>query len=140
MAKVQTLDWGAFMCGEIKEKAPMLARMNKALMALGGTAFALSFVHGIAFADPAAAVPAMGIDPSFQQAISTATKPIKDIIFGFAHEIYFVFMSWGAIEALIGKPQQGFSRMKISTGAYVLLFWVPWIVDQVNKARPHMGY
>lgn len=146
MAKTQALEWKAFMQGDIRGKvatrveatrtiAPALASavITGGLFLLKATALA----HAAPVVAPVAvAAMAMAGPIDFASQLALATKPIKDVIFGFAHEIYFVFMAWGALEALIGKPQQGFSRMKISTGAYILLFWVPWIVDQVNKVRP----
>ncbi len=152
MAKTQALDWKAFMSGEIREKGaavpadPVKAEAPRAIApalasaVLTGGLILLktsALVHAAPVAAPVAvAAMAMAGPADFATQLAAATKPVKDVIFGFAHEIYFVFMAWGALEALIGKPQQGFSRMKVSTGAYILLFWVPWIVDQVNKVRP----
>jgi hypothetical protein len=154
MTKTVALEWGAFMGGKVIEKGAAEKRAKVAstalkvvaaaavgviaansIVALIPAAHAAYVVHGATSA--AVAVPAIAAAaPDF----SAATKPIKDIIFGAAHEIYFVFMAWGALEALIGKAQQGFTRMKVATGAYILLYWVPWIVDAVNKVRPAVGY
>jgi|SRR5690625_323719 len=132
--KTEVLDWRAFFDGEIVTKGDALppkptGKKSAIALASAGVATALHSAKA-----PSEAITAMS--PSFEQSISAATKPIKDIIFGFAGEIYFVFMAWGALEALIGKPQQGFARMKVATGAYILLYWVPWIVKQVNLVRP----
>lgn len=137
MAKTQVMEWKAFMAGNAVEKSSKSNRkfnVDTALKIAGVATVALAVAtHGMpAFANEA--VTAMA--PSFQHQLSAATAPIKDIIFGFAHEIYFVFMAWGAMEALIGKPQQGFMRMKTSTAAYVLLYWVPTIVNMVNGVLP----
>jgi hypothetical protein len=142
MAKVQALKWNEFFAGSVVPKQEQNQHVKKALVLLSaGAALTVSGVllaHGVhvspdaitAFAHSAAS------DPSFQAQLAQATKPIRDLINGFAHEIYFVFMSWGALEAMIGKPQQGFTRMKTATFAYVLLFWVPWIVDKVSLVGP----
>lgn len=159
MAKTVALEWCAFMGGKVVEKGAAEKRAKIAstalkvvavaavgviaansIAALIPAAHAAYVVHGATSA--AVAVPAMAHVATAAAApdFSVATKPIKDIIFGAAHEIYFVFMAWGALEALIGKAQQGFTRMKVATGAYILLYWVPWIVDAVNKVRPVVGY
>lgn len=149
MAKTVVLEWGAFMGGKVVEKDLVEKRLkiaNTALKVAAITAVGVVMINSVAALLPAVhaayavhgvTVPAMAAaGPDF----SAATKPIKDIIFGAAHEIYFIFMSWGALEALIGKAQQGFTRMKVATGAYILLYWVPWIVDAVNKVRPAISY
>lgn len=135
--KIEALEWKAFMGGTVKPKEE-----SKAPVRLNSTAIAAVVIAGITlaqsvgFAEPAA-VPAMAAsEVPFQQALSTATKPIKDLIYGAGHEIYGVFMAWGAIEVMIGKPAQGFTRMKTATLAYILLWWVPWIVNQADMVRP----
>lgn len=152
MAKTEMIGWNAFMKGEIPEKKKTMTQQVVKTAAM--TSVAICITHAIPVALPflakslmaapvvhhvSSTVPVIA-DPSFQAQLSAATKPIKDILYGFAHEIYFIFMSWGAIEALVGKPQQGFQRMKIATLAYILLFWVPWIVDQVNHVKPSVGW
>jgi hypothetical protein len=142
MAKTVTYDFKSFCHGKLVEKQEekknkLTLNINTVSKVTSVVLIGISVLNGdisTAFAS-SNSITAM-VDPNFQDTLSKATKPIKDIIFGFAHEVYFVFMAWGALEALIGKPQQGFTRMKIATGAYILLFWVPWIVDQVNKVRP----
>lgn len=153
--KTVALEWGAFMRGEVVEKRikpeavvekpNIIPALTSAALTTGILALKIAAAAHVVSAAPVA-IPAMAVasaavsmatgTPDFSAQLSAATRPIKDIIFGFAGEIYFVFMAWGALEALIGKPAQGFSRMKIATGAYILLYWVPWIVDQVNKVRP----
>jgi hypothetical protein len=140
MTKTVTLDWKTFMNGSPAEVSKRRFNVHTALKIAGMvTVITVCISHGTVFASPDSIVTMAG-DPSFQAQLSEATKPIKDVIFGFANEIYFVFMAWGAIEALIGKPQQGFMRMKTSTAAYILLYWVPTIVSMVNKVRPAVGY
>lgn len=151
MAKVQALEWNAFFQGRVvakqsqivvvtedgKRPVGMPARIaGMAVVAITLVAATAIFPHIIHAAAPAA-VPAMagGIAE-----LSKAVAPIKELIFGFAHEIYFVMMAWGGLEALIGKPQQGFARMKTATLAYVILFWVPWIVGRVNGVVPTNGW
>ncbi|GIP38617.1 hypothetical protein J31TS4_18970 [Paenibacillus sp. J31TS4] len=144
MAKIQTLDWQAFMAGkvEVKKGTRPAAFNGKAVAAAGAATIALCISHVVPVSahEAITAMAAVAPDASFTEQLSVATKPIKDVLFGFAHEIYFFFMAWGALEALISKPQQGFTRMKVSTAAYILLYWVPWIVDQVNKVIPPVGY
>jgi hypothetical protein len=141
--KTVALEWGAFMSGKVVEKKHVVKRnfnADTALKVAGVVTAAVMVVHGApVFASPDA-ITTIATDPSFQAQISAATKPIKDVIFGFAGEVYFVFMAWGALEALIGKPQQGFTRMKTATAAYILLYWIPTIVQMVNKVRPAVGY
>jgi hypothetical protein len=131
---------------------PELAR--RTLIAIGFTAAAVLGVDVFAHAAhaAAAAVPAMVPHPDavyvmagaagddFTSQLDKALAPIKRIIYGFAHEIYFVMMSWGGVEALIGRTQQGFQRMKGATAAYIVLFWVPWICRQVSAAVPGTGF
>lgn len=143
MAKIEVIPW-AYLKEQPKAK-PVKQTVKKAvpvaLAVIAGVTFAL---HGdftaFAIGQPEA-VEAFAQSASntadFADQLRKATKPIRDIIFAFGHEIYFVMMAWGGIEALIGKTQQGFSRMKASTAAYVVLYWVPWIVETVNKAVPH---
>lgn len=139
MAKTQVVEWKAFIQGEVKPKTPVKQKEFKFNWTLAAAAVivGMNIAHGIAVADPAA-IPAMAsaAGPTFQQALSAATKPIKDLIYGFGHEIYGIFMAWGAIEVMIGKASQGFNRMKTATLAYVLLWWVPWITNQVDIVRP----
>jgi hypothetical protein len=131
VAKTKVIEWKAFFAGEVLEKTESKTNWSKyAKVAAVTTA-------GLVIGLSSDQVLAAGISTNeFQASLSEATQPIRDIITGFAHEIYFVFMSWGALEALIGKPQQGFTRMKIATAGYVLLYWVPWIVDAVNGVVP----
>jgi len=131
VAKIKVLEWKPFFAGDIIEKNMRNIQLPKWLTIASVTGAGI--VLGI-HADTALAA---GVNPAnFESTLSAATQPIKDIIFGFAHEIYFVFMAWGAIEALIGKPQQGFTRMKVATASYILLYWVPWIVETVNGVVP----
>ena len=117
--------------GEIVEKTKRNVEWSKIITVVSVTG------AGVMLGVNADAALAAGVNPAnFETTLAEATQPIKDIIFGFAHEIYFVFMAWGALEALIGKPQQGFTRMKIATASYVLLYWVPWIVETVNGVVP----
>lgn len=131
VAKIKTLEWKPFFAGNIVEKNTRNVALPKWLTI--ATVTGAGIVLGI---NADAALAAGVTSANFESTLSAATQPIKDIIFGFAHEIYFVFMAWGAIEALIGKPQQGFTRMKIATASYVLLYWVPWIVETVNGVVP----
>jgi hypothetical protein len=129
--KIKVLEWKPFFVGEVVEKNKREIDWSKIikLTSITGATIALAINSDAALA--------AGVTPAnFESSLASATQPIKDIIFGFAHEIYFVFMAWGAIEALIGKPQQGFTRMKIATASYVLLYWVPWIVETVNGVVP----
>lgn len=131
MAKIKTLEWKPFFAGELIEKNKRSVDWSKIITVVSVSA------AGVTLGLNADAALAAGVNPAnFETTLAQATQPIKDIIFGFAHEIYFVFMAWGALEALIGKPQQGFTRMKIATAAYVLLYWVPWIVETVNGVVP----
>ena len=131
VAKIKTLEWKPFFDGNIVEKSKRNNALPKWLTIASVTG------AGIVLGINANAALAAGVNPAnFESTLSAATQPIKDIIFGFAHEIYFVFMAWGAIEALIGKPQQGFTRMKVATASYILLYWVPWIVETVNGVVP----
>ncbi|HYK57358.1 MAG TPA: hypothetical protein VEV15_12895 [Flavisolibacter sp.] len=147
MAKTQVISWSEFY-GKKEVEAPKVKDFKTtakklvpvAVAVIAGVTFAL---HGdfTALAAPitpdgdAVAVMAQG-GADFAGQLRKATKAIRDIIFAFGHEIYFVMMAWGGIEALIGKTQQGFGRMKASTAAYVVLYWVPWIVETVSKAVP----
>jgi hypothetical protein len=131
VAKIKTLEWKPFFVGEIVEKTKRNVDWSKIITVVSVSA------AGVMLGVNADAALAAGVNPAnFETTLAEATQPIKDIIFGFAHEIYFVFMAWGALEALIGKPQQGFTRMKIATASYVLLYWVPWIVQTVNGVVP----
>lgn len=131
MAKTKVIEWKPFFAGEVIDKSKRPVDWSKFVTV--ATVTGAGIVLGIN-ADMALAA---GVDTAnFETTLAEATKPIKDILFGFAHEIYFVFMAWGAIEALIGKPQQGFTRMKIATASYILLYWVPWIVEAVNGVVP----
>lgn len=136
MAKAQALDWKAFMGGEIKPKvdSKTLQKVMTVSLAVIAGATVLTYALPAFAAGKALAVTVMA--PSFEQSLSHAAAPIHGLIRGFAHEIYAIFMGWGAIEAMIGKPQQGFTRMKTATLGYVLLYWVPTIIELVNKARP----
>lgn len=146
--KTVALEWNEFFKGKVVEKeAYQTPKSSVAIRAAAIAIVAIAISHQFVGAEPASTMTTVPIEavavvanttvgPDF----SSATKPIKDIIFGAAHEIYFVFMAWGALEAMIGQAQSGFNRMKVATGAYILLFWVPWIVDQVNKVRPATGY
>lgn len=159
MAKTEALEWNSFFKGEIKAKHNAKSGRTYLLKAVEigaiATVLGLTLAHtvpilattlvgakitvtsAVTSGNAVAVMASVASDPTFQAQIANATKPIKDVIFGFANEIYFVFMAWGALEALIGKPQQGFSRMKTATGAYILLYWVPWIVKQVGRvAQP----
>ena len=131
MEKIKVLEWKPFFSGEVIEKNRTSVNWSK--MAMVATITTAGLFIGLNAEQAMAAEIATN---DFQTSLSQATQPIRDIITGFAHEIYFVFMSWGALEALIGKPQQGFTRMKIATASYVLLYWVPWIVTAVNKVVP----
>jgi hypothetical protein len=146
MAKTEVVKWadGHMLFSNENVKQKSINRKNIipiSFAVLAGVTFAL---HGdfTAFAStPPEAVAAFAQEGAntadFADQLRKATKPIRDVIFAFGHEIYFVMMAWGGIEALIGKTQQGFTRMKASTAAYVVLYWVPWIVETVNKAVPH---
>lgn len=140
MAKAQALEWGAWKNGEVKVKETITTERRKWIskqlkLVAAGALICIVLSNGATiFADPASV--ATIADGSFAADLHKASEPIKEIIFGFAHEIYFVMMAWGGLEALIGKPQQGFARMKSSTAAYVVLFWVPWIVKRVNDVVP----
>lgn len=146
MAKTQALEWGAFMRGEVLEKKveKVMAQLPVKAIAVGGALTIVSACFDGGSAMAAAFAPLGGGEVGkvmatvdFADQLRKATQPIRDVIFAFGHEIYFVMMAWGGIEALIGKTQQGFSRMKASTAAYVILYWVPWIVGTVNQAVPH---
>lgn len=137
MARTQALDWGAWRAGQVKpkvEEEPLANLLISGVLAFGLITFATHTVPAIAAAG--SVIPAIAGPGGFEHSLSVAAQPIHAIIRGFAHEIYAIFMGWGAIEAMIGKPQQGFTRMKTATLGYVLLFWVPTIIDLVNKARP----
>jgi hypothetical protein len=152
MVKTEVIPWSTWRSKEdLSKKEQTQAKVLKvakkcipvALTVIAGVTFAL---HGDFTAFAASGVPDNAVASLAQVAapaadfgdqLRKATKPIRDIIFAFGHEIYFVMMAWGGIEALIGKTQQGFSRMKASTAAYVVLYWVPWIVETVNAAVPH---
>ncbi len=131
MAKTKVIEWKPFFSGEIIEKSNRTFDWSKIItvVTVTGAGVVLGLNTDFVMAAETATT-------DFQTSLSQATQPIKDIITGFAHEIYFVFMSWGALEALIGKPQQGFTRMKIATASYILLYWVPWIVETVNGVVP----
>lgn len=145
LAKTQAIEWGAFMRGEVLEKKveKVKAQLPVLVIAAGGalTIASACFDGGAAMAAFAplggGEVVKVAAAIDFADQLRKATQPIRDVIFAFGHEIYFVMMAWGGIEALIGKTQQGFSRMKASTAAYVILYWVPWIVGTVNQAVPH---
>lgn len=135
VAKTKAVEWKAFMQGKVVDKEPGkkwgTATKIAAVVLVGITAG--DMIHPMLVG--AEAVPVMA-GPDFQGQLHSALKPIHDLIKGFAHEIYAVFMAWGAIECIIGKTQQGFTRMKTATLGYVLLYWVPTIIDLVNGARP----
>jgi hypothetical protein len=139
MAKVEALNWKSFMKGEIELKIPKpsMKPIEKYFMITTIIVVETIILNTVpVFAGSGKTVATLAMTPDFTAKLSAATAPIHSLIKGFAHEIYGVFMSWGAIEAMIGKPQQGFTRMKVATLGYVLLFWVPWIVDAVNGVRP----
>lgn len=141
MAKAQALDWKAFMGGEVKPKHPKQEVEFFGKDAMIGGILAAGTIMWFAHAAPALAmghgvIAVSAMAPDFSSSLHQATAPIHDLIKGFAHEIYAIFMGWGAIEAMIGRPQQGFARMKTATLGYILLYWVPTIIDLVNKARP----
>lgn len=142
MAKTEVISWDAWRKGDLNDDAPQFDYKKLLINAVvGGVTLTLALNFGVtdvlAFtgSEPEA-ITTMG-SAGFGEQLRKATQPIRDIIFSFGHEIYFVMMAWGGIEALIGKTQQGFSRMKASTAAYVVLYWVPWIVQTVNSAVPH---
>lgn len=152
MAKVQALEWKPFFQGELVMKGkPQLVIVTEdgkhpkgmPLRIAGFVVVTLSVAVAVAtfphlmHAAPAA-VPTLagtGIEE-----LHKAVEPIKQLIFGFAHEIYFVMMAWGGLEALIGRFESGFRRMKTATLAYIILFWVPWIVRHVNGVVPTTGW
>jgi hypothetical protein len=139
MAKTQALEWNSFMAGEIKPKfvSPDKKTIEKFMTIATIVVIESILIHTIpVLAGSGKSITAIAMAPDFQGQLANATAPIHKLINGFAHEIYGVFMAWGAIEAMIGKTQQGFTRMKVATLGYVLLFWVPWIVDTVNGVRP----
>lgn len=135
MAQTKAVRWNEFFDGQIIDKEPKKVGP--------GTKAAVAVIVGLTLAHAgfpmhhvgAEAIPAMA-QADFGTNLHTALAPIHKLIKGFAHEIYAVFMAWGAIEVMIGKTQQGFSRMKTATLGYILLYWVPLIIDMVNSARP----
>jgi len=152
MAKTQVVKWSDFFSREVsspKEQTPIdVKKVAKKCLPVAATVLAgLNFaLHGdlTAFASVPTSINEDAIyafanasNVEFAEKLRIATKPIRDIIMSFGHEIYGVMMLWGGIEALIGKFQQGVQRMKASTIAYILLVWVPWIVDTVSATVPH---
>src|SRR5690625_6663824 len=82
--KTEVLDWRAFFDGEIVTKGDALppkptGKKSAIALASAGVATALHSAKA-----PSEAITAMS--PSFEQSISAATKPIKDIIFGRSEE------------------------------------------------------
>jgi hypothetical protein len=138
--KIEALEWNSFMSGKVKPKLEISTSktlVKKVVMITTFIAVESILLHTIpVLAGSPNSIAAMATTPDFQMKLSQATAPIRSLINGFAHEIYGVFMAWGAIEVMIGKSQQGFTRIKVATLGYVLLFWVPWIVDTVNGVRP----
>jgi hypothetical protein len=149
--KVEVLPWGYFKQKQEPVKITFtvknqdtVRRIKKALYAsaavLAGVTFAFHVDPALAasmdFTSAHDAVPVMAQQAAnagdFAARLRTATEPIREIIKAFGHEIYAIMMLWGGVEALIGKFQQGIQRMKASTIAYILLVWVPWIVDIVT--------
>ena len=154
MAKTQVVAWADFYDKKPVEavkvaeaQKPMdLKEMAKkwvpvAVAVIGGVTVAL---HGdfTACASVPDAVPAMaqaGGVSDFSAQLRIATKPIRDIITSFGHEIYGVMMLWGAIEMVIGKFPQGVARMKSSTVAYIVLVWTPWIIKTISSTASAAG-
>jgi hypothetical protein len=143
--KIEALEWKSFMSGDVKTKFVVIApqqpsgkKLIKKVVTMASIiAIESLIIHTIpVFAGNGTSVTTMVMTPDFQTKLTLATAPIRSLINGFAHEIYGVFMAWGAIEVMIGKSQQGFTRIKVATLGYVLLFWIPWIVDTVNGVRP----
>lgn len=142
--KIEVVPWSYLSSREVskpKEQTPVdIKKVAKNCLfvsatLLAGATFAL---HGdfTAFASVPDAIPAMaqGGTGDFAAQLRIATKPIRDIITAFGHEIYGIFMLWAAIEMGIGKFQQGVSRMKSSTVAYIVLVWTPWIIETITKS------
>lgn len=148
MAKTKAVEWGPFHQGKVVDKEQpkkSIIGTGTKIAAVAIVALALSQIGvppllgygaakvGIAMVGEAVPVMAAAA-PNFTAGLHKALEPIRTLIMGFGHEIYGVFMIWGAIEVMIGKTQAGFNRMKLATLGYVLLVWAPKIVDWISSA------